>query len=56
MIFILPFFFLTHKITYIARYLLTMDDEYSVHHDHIWVVLRSNALNNNTTYDKEGAS
>ena len=39
-IFILPFFSPTHEITYIAGYLLTTDDEYSVHHDHIWVVLQ----------------
>ena len=30
--------------TYIAEYLLKTDDEYSGHHDHIWVVF--NALNN----------
>ena len=35
-IFILPFFSPTHKIPYIAGYLLTTDDEYSVYHDHIW--------------------
>ena len=38
MIFILPFFSPTHKITYVAGYLLATDDEYSVHHFHIWVV------------------
>ena len=38
--FILPFFSLTPQITYIAGYLLTTDDEYSVHHDHIWAVLQ----------------
>ena len=39
-IFILPSFYLTHKMTYIAGYLLTTDGEYSVHHDHIWAVLQ----------------
>ena len=32
-IFILPFFSPTHEISYIAGYLLTTDDEYSMHHD-----------------------
>ena len=38
-IFILPFFSTTHKILYIAGHLLSTDDKYSVHHDHIWAVL-----------------
>ena len=37
-IFILRFLSPTHEITYIGGYLLTTDDEYSVHHDHIWQV------------------
>ena len=32
-IIILPFFSPTHEITYIAGYLLTEDDEYSLHHE-----------------------
>ena len=39
-LFILPFFSPTHKATYIAGYLLIMDDEYSVHHDHILAVFQ----------------
>ena len=41
-IFILPFFSLTHKIMDVADagYLLTRDDEYSAHHDHIRAVLQ----------------
>ena len=38
--FFLPFVSPTHENTYIAGYLLTTDDEYSVHHDHIGVVLQ----------------
>ena len=39
-IFVLPFFSLGHKITYISGNLVTMDDKYSVHHDNILAVLR----------------
>ena len=39
-IFILPFFSPTHEMTYITGYLLTTDEEYSVHLDHIWAVLQ----------------
>ena len=38
--FILSFFSPKHEITYIAGYLLTTNDEYSVHYDHIWAVLQ----------------
>ena len=37
---ILSFFSPTHKITYIAGYLLTADDENSVHHNHILAPLQ----------------
>ena len=39
-IFVLPFFSPTREITYIAGYLLTTDDEYSLDHDHIWAMLQ----------------
>ena len=41
---IFSFFSPTLEITYIAGYLLTMDDEYSVHHDQIWAVLNNNKI------------
>ena len=44
----MPFFSLTHEITYITGYLLTRENEYSVHHDHIWAVY--NMLNNKARY------
>ena len=36
------FFSPTHEITYIAGYLLTTDDEHSVHHDQCYNVLNDN--------------
>ena len=48
-IFIFPFFSSTHEITFIAGYLLTTVDEYSVHHDHIWAMFLG-VLNNKTRY------
>ena len=37
----LPFFSSTHEIIHIAGYLLCTNDEYRVHHDHIWALVQS---------------
>ena len=51
----LPFFSATHKITYIAGYTLSTQDEYWARYDHIWTLSQCvvnytiiNVLNNKT--------